>query len=285
MHAERFDGVSSASPAATRACPACSWPQPASTCRRCSSTGVPSCPATTTDQALDIVGVRGGGACAAGTLTESELGEIERTPVPPRAPARACSPPTRWRPWARRSVCRCRARPVAAGGRSTPRRLRLRVRTSRGQPARAGPPTRDIMTKEAFENAIAVTMALGGSTNAVLHLLAIAARGAGGARARRLQPGRRASAPRCRHEAARTVPHDATSTASVACRWCCKDAARRRASPRRRPHRDRPDDGREPGCAGPARARRRGRAPAVGSDPPRGRAGGAAGSLAPRARW
>jgi dihydroxy-acid dehydratase len=33
---------------------------------------------------------------------------------------------------------------------------------------------RDIMTKEAFENAIAVVMALGGSTNAVLHLLAIA---------------------------------------------------------------------------------------------------------------
>lgn len=33
---------------------------------------------------------------------------------------------------------------------------------------------RDIMTKEAFENAISVVMALGGSTNAVLHLLAIA---------------------------------------------------------------------------------------------------------------
>src|SRR5579859_3022879 len=32
----------------------------------------------------------------------------------------------------------------------------------------------DIMTKEAFENAIAVVIALGGSTNAVLHLLAIA---------------------------------------------------------------------------------------------------------------
>ena len=32
-----------------------------------------------------------------------------------------------------------------------------------------------IMTKEAFENAIAIVMALGGSTNAVLHLLAIAA--------------------------------------------------------------------------------------------------------------
>jgi dihydroxy-acid dehydratase len=33
---------------------------------------------------------------------------------------------------------------------------------------------REIMTRAAFENAIAVTMALGGSTNAVLHLLAIA---------------------------------------------------------------------------------------------------------------
>lgn len=33
---------------------------------------------------------------------------------------------------------------------------------------------RDIMTKEAFENAIRVVMALGGSTNAVLHLLALA---------------------------------------------------------------------------------------------------------------
>ncbi len=33
---------------------------------------------------------------------------------------------------------------------------------------------RDILTREAFENGIAVAMALGGSTNAVLHLLAIA---------------------------------------------------------------------------------------------------------------
>ena len=33
---------------------------------------------------------------------------------------------------------------------------------------------RDIMTKSAFENAIAVVIALGGSTNAVLHLIAMA---------------------------------------------------------------------------------------------------------------
>ncbi|MBF4552169.1 dihydroxy-acid dehydratase [Pseudoclavibacter sp. RFBJ3] len=39
---------------------------------------------------------------------------------------------------------------------------------------RQGITTGDILTKEAFENAIAIAMALGGSTNVVLHLLAIA---------------------------------------------------------------------------------------------------------------
>jgi dihydroxy-acid dehydratase len=39
---------------------------------------------------------------------------------------------------------------------------------------RQGITARQIMTREAFENAITVVMALGGSTNAVLHLLAIA---------------------------------------------------------------------------------------------------------------
>ncbi|WP_197429864.1 dihydroxy-acid dehydratase [Auraticoccus cholistanensis] len=42
------------------------------------------------------------------------------------------------------------------------------------QMLRQGITARQILTKEAFENAIAVTMAFGGSTNAVLHLLAIA---------------------------------------------------------------------------------------------------------------
>ena len=39
---------------------------------------------------------------------------------------------------------------------------------------RRGITTKDILTKKAFENAIAVVMCMGGSTNAVLHLLAIA---------------------------------------------------------------------------------------------------------------
>jgi dihydroxy-acid dehydratase len=42
------------------------------------------------------------------------------------------------------------------------------------QMLREGITARQVMTKPAFENAIAVVMALGGSTNAVLHLLAIA---------------------------------------------------------------------------------------------------------------
>ena len=74
------------------------------------------------------------------------------------------------------------------------------------------------MTKEAFENAIAVVMALGGSTNAVLHLLAIANEA-------RVElelddfnrVGARVAAHR-RHEAARQATTCPTSTASAACR-------------------------------------------------------------------
>jgi hypothetical protein len=43
----------------------------------------------------------------------------------------------------------------------------------RGTPAAVGN-SGDILTRKAFENAITVTIALAGSTNAVLHLLAIA---------------------------------------------------------------------------------------------------------------
>ncbi len=54
------------------------------------------------------------------------------------------------------------------------RRLRAR-RRRRGQSASsAGITPRQIMTRKAFENAITVVIALGGSTNAVLHLLAMA---------------------------------------------------------------------------------------------------------------
>jgi len=69
------------------------------------------------------------------------------------------------------------ALPGSAAPPATDRRRILLARQS-GQAVvdmlRLGLTSRDILTRPAFENAITVTMALGGSTNAVLHLLAIA---------------------------------------------------------------------------------------------------------------
>ena len=146
------------------------------------------------DQALDVVSVfEAVGACAAGTITENELGEIETARVPDRGLVRGhVHRQHDGVGRARRSAWRCpeSASPPAVdrrrddfayeSGRAVMHLLELDLRP------------RQIMTKEAFENAIAVVMALGGSTNAVLHLLAIAQRGARRARARRLQPHRRA---------------------------------------------------------------------------------------------
>ncbi len=77
------------------------------------------------DQALDIVSVfEAVGACAAGTITENELGEIERRACPTKARARACSPRTRWRRSPRRSACRCpapRRRPRSTAAATTSR--------------------------------------------------------------------------------------------------------------------------------------------------------------------
>src|SRR5437763_9134869 len=127
------------------------------------------------DQALDIVSVfEAVGACAAGTLSENELGEIEMRACPTEgscagmftantmasvAEALGMSLPGSSSPAA---VDRRRDDFAYESGRAVIRLLELGIRP------------RQILTKEAFENAIAVTMALGGSTNAVLHLLAIA---------------------------------------------------------------------------------------------------------------
>ena len=63
---------------------------------------------------------------------------------------------------------------ASAGHRPPPGRVRRRSGQAVVELLRRGITARDILTKEAFENAIAVVMAFGGSTNAVLHLLAIA---------------------------------------------------------------------------------------------------------------
>ena len=94
--------------------------------------------------------------------------------VPARAPAAACTPRTRWPAPPRRSAWRCPARP------SPPAvdRRRDGIARASGEAVvgmiEKGITARQILTREAFENAIAVVMAFGGSTNAVLHLLAIA---------------------------------------------------------------------------------------------------------------
>jgi len=127
-------------------------------------------------EALDIVSVfEAVGACAAGTMSEDELGEIEMAACPTEgscagmftantmasvAEAIGMSLPGSASPPA---VDRRRDDFAYESGRAVINLLEANLRP------------RQIMTKEAFENAIAVTMALGGSTNAVLHLLAIAA--------------------------------------------------------------------------------------------------------------
>jgi dihydroxy-acid dehydratase len=125
--------------------------------------------------ALDITSVfEAIGACAAGTITEDELHAIEKNACPGEG---ACggmftantmssigealglslpgsaSPP---------AVDRRREDDARRAGEALINMLRIGLRPS------------DILTKEAFENAIALANALGGSTNAVLHLLAIA---------------------------------------------------------------------------------------------------------------
>ncbi|MGH9015649.1 MAG: dihydroxy-acid dehydratase [Acidimicrobiia bacterium] len=127
------------------------------------------------DQALDIVSVfEAVGACAAGTITENELGEIERRACPTEG---SCAGMFTANTMASVGEALGMSLPGSASPPAVDRR-RDDFAFASGQAVmrllEAGIRPRQIMTKEAFENAIAVTMALGGSTNAVLHLLAIA---------------------------------------------------------------------------------------------------------------
>ena len=152
-----------------------------------------------------------------------------------RAPAAGCSRPT---PCPRRS---------RRSGMSLPRSSTMAAEDaekaeSAAESARvlaaavaSGLTARQILTRQAFENAIAVVMAVGGSTNAVLHLLAIAHAaqvplddrrlrddprpGAGAVRPQALRPLRRDRLAPCRRRAAGDA-----------------DAARPRPRPRRRTH-------------------------------------------------
>ncbi|MEN9648697.1 MAG: dihydroxy-acid dehydratase [Actinomycetota bacterium] len=114
------------------------------------------------------------GACAAGKMSEAELGEIEREACPGEG---ACGGMFT----ANTMSSIAEALGMSLPGSASPPAIDSR-RDEDAQRAgaavvnllRLGIYPRDIMTKKAFENAIAVVNALGGSTNAVLHLLAIA---------------------------------------------------------------------------------------------------------------
>src|SRR5262245_40347716 len=127
------------------------------------------------DQALDVVSVfEAVGACAAGTLSENELGEIERRACPTEG---ACAGMFTANTMASISEAIGMALPGSSSAPAVDRRrddFAYRSGEVVVELIARGVRPRQIMTREAFENAIAITMALGGSTNAVLHLLAIA---------------------------------------------------------------------------------------------------------------
>ncbi len=132
-------------------------------------------PGRVRDRALDITSVfEAVGAHAVDALSDAELSLIEHNACPTEGSCAGMFT-------ANTMAAVAEALGMALPGSSSPPavdRRRDDAAFSSGQAVvallEAGIRPRQVMTKQAFENAIAVTMALGGSTNAVLHLLAIA---------------------------------------------------------------------------------------------------------------
>ena len=126
-------------------------------------------------EALDITSVfEAVGAHAVGKLTDAELSLIERNACPTEG---SCAGMFTANTMASVSEALGLALPGSASAPAVDRR-RDDYAYESGRAlmglVEKNIRARMILTKEAFENAIAVTLALGGSTNAVLHLLAIA---------------------------------------------------------------------------------------------------------------
>ncbi|GAB2736067.1 dihydroxy-acid dehydratase [Sinomonas soli] len=114
------------------------------------------------------------GACAAGKMSRGDLDRIERAICPGEG---ACGGMYTANTMASAAEALGMSLPGSAAPPSADRRRDMFAHRS-GEAVvnllRRGITARDILTREAFENAIAVVMAFGGSTNSVLHLLAIA---------------------------------------------------------------------------------------------------------------
>ncbi|MEU2101604.1 dihydroxy-acid dehydratase [Nocardia sp. NPDC019255] len=114
------------------------------------------------------------GACARGLMSRDDVAAIERAICPGEG---ACGGMYTANTMASAAEALGMSLPGSAAPPATDRRRDGYARRS-GEAVveliRQGITPSDILTKPAFENAIAVVMAFGGSTNAVLHLLAIA---------------------------------------------------------------------------------------------------------------
>ncbi len=114
------------------------------------------------------------GACLAGRISRAEVDRIERAICPGEG---ACGGMYTANTMASVAEALGMSLPGSAAPPAVDRRRDgFAHRSGRAvvEMLRQGITARQVMTKPAFENAIAVVMALGGSTNAVLHLLAIA---------------------------------------------------------------------------------------------------------------
>ena len=114
------------------------------------------------------------GACARGLISQEEVDKIERAICPGEG---ACGGMYTANTMAAVGEAIGLSLPGSASPPSIDRRrddYAVKSGAAVVELIRKGITTREILTKKAFENAITVVMALGGSTNAVLHLLAIA---------------------------------------------------------------------------------------------------------------
>ncbi|WOP19702.1 dihydroxy-acid dehydratase [Raineyella sp. LH-20] len=121
-----------------------------------------------------IDGFEAAGACRAGLLSREDLDTIERAICPGEG---ACGGMYTANTMASMAEALGMSLPGSAAPPAADRRRDTYAHRS-GEAVvdllRQGITARDILTRDAFENAITLLMALGGSTNAVLHLLAIA---------------------------------------------------------------------------------------------------------------
>ncbi len=114
------------------------------------------------------------GACARGLITQERVDQIERAICPGEG---ACGGMFTANTMASIGEAIGLSLPGSAAPPAVDRRrdaFAVKSGAAVVELIRAGITTRDILTQQAFENAITILMALGGSTNAVLHLLAIA---------------------------------------------------------------------------------------------------------------